>query len=797
MTAQSKKRTRKPARKTRRPTQNQVVPTSHVLSYALLFLLLTSPVWVGLIVAPDAFSATMVKAAVFLIPLVTVALLWFVPSEQHLLLGVAATVFILPLFLWPGISEYGYGKTMLALVMVSLLSIEWGVAAWREGRWRVRLPWLVFPFLLLVLGSLVSLAAAINGRVVIQSLILVIFFFQLFLLIVNVARDRRSVNVLLLAIVTSAALVALYGMLQYFGVLRGADENSGTLAMITTLGNRNFLGGFLMYLLFPAVILVIRPRSRTMRILGVVLIAILFGTAMMLEQTAVYIALCIASVAFVIGWAIFRPIAPLRKNRIWLIVLLAVLAVAFLVEAPSSPLNSVIGLSASNRSWLGTMWLRNSGRTRELDWWVAAEMLSAHPLTGVGLGNYKLAFLPYKAKFLASDRGAEYWNVLIPRAGQAHSDIVQIVAEIGVFGILAVVGFLVVLVLSVWRRMRRNPDEHDRFDLLLLSAGLIAFLAHSAVDFPAHLPASMIAVLTIGGILFSRTYGEQAAITRQLRGVWMKGTVLAVAAFGMVIAGFGVADLAANILMAKGEELYQLGEADKAVATLERSLALDFAPRQTYYILATIHTQAGDYEAALAYYEKCLTRFVDENVYLIYADVSSTLGKLEQARDAIEFLLSTNPVPTVASQARYVLAGIAVQEADYGEAEDVLTTLIDDSPGFELAYIALGDVYLRRGLYDRARAWYEDALPIINRKLINDLSDLTDNARQLLVNELPSILVEQYYDVIEEISPDLEATITRKNVERITISAYGALRQSIATLLNERAVIMNRLSQIE
>jgi len=785
-------------KKTRRkPVVPQTVSAHRVFSYTLLFFLLTSPIWVGLIVAPDAFDATMVKVAVFVIPAVAAALLWLVPFENHLLVGVAATLFILPLFLWPGISEYGYGKTMLALVMVSLLSILWGVSAWREGSWRIRLPWLVFPFLLLVLGSLVSLSAAINGRVVLQSLVLVIFFFQIFLLIVNVARDQRSIAVLLLSIVSSAALVALYGLLQYFGVLRGADESGGTQAMITTLGNRNFLGGFLMYLLFPAVLLVIRPPSRTLRVAGLVLITLLFGTAMMLEQTAVYLALCIAAGALLIGWVIFRPVAPLRKNRVWLIVLFAILAVTFFVEAPSSPLNSIIGLSASNRSWVSTMWLRNSGRVRELDWWVAAEMLSAHPLTGVGLGNYKLAFLSYKADFLATARGADYLSVLTPRAGQAHSDIIQVAAELGVFGILAVVGFLVLLTLSVWRRIRRNPDEHDRFDLLLLSAGLIAFLAHAMVDFPAHLPASVLAALTIGGILFSRAYGEQTLLTARLRGGWMKGTVVAVAVFSTVVAGFGVADLAANVLMAEGENQYRLGNEEQAVALLERSLALDFAPRQTYYVLATIQVQGGDYEDALTNYEKCLTRFVDENVFLIYADLSSTLGYLEQARATIEFLLSTNPLGTVSTQAQYVLAGVAVKQGRYMEASEILTALIDEAPKFELAYIAMGDLYLRRGLYADAREWYEQTLPILSNKLVDALSKLPNSARQLLVSELPPDLAAQYYDVLDEIEDVLAKALATRTVDRITVTSYGTLRQSIATLLNERAVIMNRLSQLE
>jgi tetratricopeptide (TPR) repeat protein len=474
-----------------------------------------------------------------------------------------------------------------------------------------------------------------------------------------------------------------------------------------------------------------------------------------------------------------------------------VLALAYLVEAPSSPLNSVVGLSADGPSWVAKLWLRNSGEIRELDWWVAAQMLAAHPLTGVGLGNYKLAFLPHKAVFLTTERGAGYMHVLTPRAGQAHSDFVQAAAELGAFGILAVVGFLVVLALSIWRRIRSNPDEFARFDMLLLTAGLAAFVAHALVDFPAHLPASVLAVLTVAGLLYSPAYGDAAVLTTRIRGIAMKATVLGLAVVGVVVTAFGVSDLAANVLMVKGENALQVGDNEEAVTLLEQSIALDFAPRQTYYMLGTAYARLGRNEDAVAQYQKCFTRFVDESVYLIYADLSSSLGKIEQARSAVEFLLSTNPMKTVSSQARYVLAGIDVKEGDYTEATSVLTALVEDAPTFELAYIALGDVFVRRGLYSDARTWYEDALPIVDNKLVDALSSLPPGPRQLVISELPSELRQEYNSALQGISSALAAAIARKNVTGdITISDYGALRQTIATLLNERSVLESRLAQL-
>ncbi|GAJ17359.1 unnamed protein product, partial [marine sediment metagenome] len=147
----------------------------------------------------------------------------------------------MPLFIWPGaITEYGYGKSIFALVGVSLLVILWGIHALVKGKWEIRLPWITFPVLGLVVVSLFSLIHATNGRVVIQSLMLVIFFFLFFLVIANLVRERRDVTLILYSLLLSAFFASLYGLLQYLGVMPGTSGGHGLGEVISTMGNRNY-----------------------------------------------------------------------------------------------------------------------------------------------------------------------------------------------------------------------------------------------------------------------------------------------------------------------------------------------------------------------------------------------------------------------------------------------------------------------------------------------------------------------------------------------------------------------------
>jgi O-antigen ligase/Tfp pilus assembly protein PilF len=658
--------------------------------------------------------------------------------DRILLYLTAFFVFSMPLYIWPTITEYGYAKTLYALVGVSVLLVGWGIGAWLKRGERIRLPWLVFPGIGLVVASLFSLLHATNGGVVIQSLTLFVYFGFIFLLVANLVREKRDVTLLLSALVLSSFFVSLYGLLQYLGVMPGAPNAHGTDAIISVMGNRNYVGGFLAYGLIPSIILLVRLRSRLLRVLAIGLIAFNFGMVMLVNQAGTRVALMVATVVLLGVWAIFRPVEPIRRNRIWLLALLAVLAFTFFVESPSGPLNSVVGLSAQKQGFIARLWARNSGNIRSWDWWVGWEMFKAHPFTGVGLGNYKLNFIPYKAKFLATPQGKAY-NFYIARAAQAHDDYVQAAAELGSLGMLAVLGLLVFIPLTFWIRLRRNPDEADRFDLLLLGAGTVTFLVHALVSFPAHLPSSSLVLVLILGLLCSRAYGEEGAVLRPRLSGWpLRAGVVALALAGLCVSVIAVRDGQANILMGQGIQQLQLGNPALAQRTLDRSLRLDFCPRQTYYYLAQAKLQQGDYEGALADLKLCLTRFVDEPVYLTIANLAVNLGDTKTAQKYVTLLIDTEPNASTLLQAKYLNGIIALREGDAQRASSLLEALVKDHPDFERGYIALGDLYRGRGMPVTARKNYETALTLIDKKLTSAQRRL-DTATSMSAQEYSSL----------------------------------------------------------
>ena len=679
-------------------------------------------------------------------------------TDRVLVYGLAFTLFALPLFILPNATEYGYTKTILAIVLISILGLLWGIDGWRKGTWAVRIPWITWPFLAFAAASLFSLLGATNGRFVVQSLVLLVVFFFLFVLTSNAAREKRDVTLLLGSFLTSVSLVSLYGLLQYAGVLAGPGAGKGLGQVISTLGNKEYIAGLLAYILLPAVILIFRLRSTLLRLAALVLIAFNFGALMLLDQAGANVALIVAFVAAVIGWLVFRPIEPLRRARAWILALILVVGLAYLVEAPSGPLNSVVGLSADGTSWIGTVWRQNSGATRTWDWWIGLEMWKSSPWVGVGLGNYKLDFLPYKAQFLQTPQGVNY-NFYIARAAQAHNEYVQVLAEVGVFGLAAVVAFLVFLVTSLLSRLRRNADEGDRLDLILCSAGLVAVVVHALVSFPAHLPASSLAAILVCGLALSPAYGDRATVALHVRGWKLRAAVVVMAVTGVAISTVAVRDLASNVLMKEGIEQLQLGQTETGKATLERSLRLDFAPHMTYFYLGMADARLGNLEAAFKSFERCQTRFLEENTYLIYGELAANVGKTAVARETIATLLASQPAPEIEQRARYVRAIVSLREGDAQATSAELENLVRDAPNFEAARIALANVLLARGLRDAAVSEYTRALEIVEGKLA-------------------------------------AAEKTMASTTRMAASAYGELRSTIATLRSERDSILERLKPL-
>ncbi len=113
------------------------------------------------------------------------------------------------------------------------------------------------------------------------------------------------------------------------------------------------------------------------------------------------------------------------------------------------------------------------GVTRLRIWGATLLMIKAHPLAGVGMGGYWIAFPTY--------HDAPGTN----QAQQAHNDYLELVASGGIVGLALGIWFAVVL----FRRIRlglRSPNRFRRAACFAALIGIVGVAVHSIFDFGLH-----------------------------------------------------------------------------------------------------------------------------------------------------------------------------------------------------------------------------------------------------------------------------------------------------------------------
>jgi len=133
---------------------------------------------------------------------------------------------------------------------------------------------------------------------------------------------------------------------------------------------------------------------------------------------------------------------------------------------------------------------------RIYQWETASRVVYAHPLNGVGAGNYEIV-------------SPEYWNRIeqmrTARTGrwmqQAHNEYLQTAAELGLPGVavlIALVSFGVVFALD---SAARAPSRSERYLALALAASLGAIALDANITFSLQAPASALIFWAVLGLI--------------------------------------------------------------------------------------------------------------------------------------------------------------------------------------------------------------------------------------------------------------------------------------------------------
>jgi O-antigen ligase len=294
------------------------------------------------------------------------------------------------------------------------------------------------------------------------------------------------------ALVGACAIAQHLGFDPLAGWVRYRAPQTYRTSVYVTLGNPEYLGGYLAPLALAAV--GVAAASAGWRARGAALVAatLTAAPAILSGSRGAFLGMATGAVVLLIGALVAAPHLSRRKRAGWL--LAAGAAAALIVVALfTSPRAGPIGLLRSRLAQAANPY-SDSIRVRIMFNMVGLDMLARHPVFGVGPGMFGVEFYPALLDLERRDPGAAM-DVLARDlngvvAEHAHNDWLEIWAETGTIGfsawLMIVVAWAAIMIRAV---TRRSAEIRDLLFALALAAAVVALLVNASFNFPLHEPA--------------------------------------------------------------------------------------------------------------------------------------------------------------------------------------------------------------------------------------------------------------------------------------------------------------------
>lgn len=638
--------------------------------------------------------------------------------HQAIFIVMVVFAFALPLIFFPHSTSYIYTKASFAVIAISALALLGALRRIWVGY--LYLPSTMVPALALILVAAISLSTSSALPTSFSQWILIVYFVGFYVVLVNEIRTSREAQALVAALVVAAALISLYAILQYYGIVERPPNTQGINAMVATLGNKSYVASFLSALFVPALALLWQAQRLLLRCLwGGALVAIGLALLVTRAETA-WLALGAALGVFV-GIGLGRPR--------WALALL---------------LGGIVAATVG----LGDAEVLHSLRLRLWNWATAGMIFLEHPLWGAGLGAYALQFLEYKAKLLATDFGHSY-AFYIPASEHAHNEYIQLGAELGIMGLLALGG----IIWTIFRDGRRALEQApQRLFLAGLYSGLVALGVDGFFGFPWHRPESAATIVFFAGLLHAQG-GRLWAISR--RSTLLATVVIAVLAVGVSARAYW--DFRADLALVRGRAHLEAERWAEAERWLERSRRWAIQPAAALFELGQLYLRRGDYPRAVQVLELSLAGGPHESTYFYLAQAYWGLDMEEQAWDYVQRFLALEPHPSQKTLAYYVRAELWYHNGDQHQALAQLGHILRQAPDFGQAYLLAAQIYRELGERATARELALQGLIRVEKMLEHHQGALEEALWQeegIAMEEF----IQRLHEIrdLEELSQDLE-----------------------------------------
>jgi O-antigen ligase len=271
----------------------------------------------------------------------------------------------------------------------------------------------------------------------------------------------------------------------------------------------------------------------------------------------------------------------------------------------------------------------SSGGGNRYDYWrIAWNQFTAHPLDGLGAGNFDRTY--YLERRTEED------------VRQAHSIELQTLGETGLIGALLLGSFFLAIFLGTWRKAVASRAAPAEIGITVAALGIFTvWLAQTSVDWLHLIPGLTGIALGAAAILLRPeaprdrpTAGLSRVPTVALLGVLVLG--------GLAIFFIGRPTLAEHLRAEARGELTSNGSA--ALEKTNESISLEPDSLQGYYLRAAALARLHDYAGARRSLQEAIDREPHDYVsWALLGDLLTRHGAIPAARRAYARASSLNP----------------------------------------------------------------------------------------------------------------------------------------------------------
>ena len=608
--------------------------------------------------------------------------------------------FLTPLLLWPYTSEvFEFNKMMFVYLLTVLIASVWAIRSFLNKKFEIVRTPLDIPILLFLASQIISTVISINPHTSLWGyysrfhggLMSTVSYITLYYaLVTHFQGETKAIKNLLIAILSSAAIISLYAVLEHFGIDKNIWVQDVQNRVFSTLGQPNWLSAFLVALLPLSLFQIVSSVKNNHRFLYtglslLYLIAIIFTKS----QSG------IAATAVVL--ALFLIITAIQKKKSLLLLAFIPLLALVLVFKGDSVLRTLSSLNKINPFYSDTITIiteenktriggSDSMAIRRVVWEGALKLGLKYPLFGTGVETFGYSY--YAVRPVAHNLTSES-DFLYNKAHNEYLNFLATTGFVGLFTYLFLIGSILILFLN------KKTDHHDlRFPLLLgfVSILITNYIGFSVVNIALFFflyPAIYISLINKNTLL-SRKLNLDSTI-----GIFLISILTIWAIIGLSRAWR--ADIAYN----KGK-----GSLDEA----ERAVKLN--PREPIY-----YAQLGNINSLVA------TQLIVPQIAQlpstasaeIKAQANSVLNKyVDQATGNINKAQNLNPfnLNILKTKAKTELALATIDPKYLQDALNTLLRIVELSPSESSNYLNLGILYQSLNKTDLAKIAFEKALEL-------------------------------------------------------------------------------------